>query len=71
MRPESLRQLLRSLFVVRVDLRLEEFHAARRTGDLIELVLRTAFILDLFYLDLDLHENADGYVAPPSVVWNT
>ena len=60
MRPESLRQLLRSLFVVRVDLRLEEFHAARHTGDLVELVLRAALILDLFYLDLDLHENADG-----------
>ena len=52
--------LVVSLLVVCLDLGLEEIRAARRTRDLIELVLRTALILDLFYLDLDLHENADG-----------
>ena len=42
--------LVVSLLVVCLDLGLEEIRAARRTRDLIELVLRTALILDLFFL---------------------
>ena len=51
--------LVVSLLVVCLDLGFEEIRAARRTRDLIELVLRTAQLINFFPFDLHLHENAD------------